>query len=204
MSSRQLKFINENNKEYLLLSVSGIEKKFEFISEIRPELDEDNKIKLKKFSQEEIIQYIYNKRKKNQDENIDLVKPLLEENFSLENIEKLSNSLAFCSFKLNTQMNDSGVYIWILDEEIIYIGETKKLKTRFNSGYGKISRRNIFKGGQSTNCKMNRVVLKNTKPDHYIKIYFLASDEYERKQLEMQLLVQEKFENNRLKYNAKI
>lgn len=35
-----------------------------------------------------------------------------------------------------------------------YIGETDNLEKQFRQGYGNISPRNCFKGGQSTNYKM--------------------------------------------------
>lgn len=65
---------------------------------------------------------------------------------------------AFCKFTVNAQ-NWPGVYLWVVDGEIIYIGETVKLWQRFNMGYGNIEPANCYMGGQSTNCKMNKAVL---------------------------------------------
>ena len=48
----------------------------------------------------------------------------------------------------------------VRDGQIIYIGETAGLRQRFNMGYGNISPRNCYVGGQSTNCKMNKIVPK--------------------------------------------
>ena len=66
---------------------------------------------------------------------------------------------AFCRFVIDAE-DVPGVYLWLVDDEIIYIGETKNLRKRFNTGYGNISPRNCYLGGQSTNCKMNKVVLE--------------------------------------------
>ena len=123
-----------------------------------------------------------------------LVKSLCEE-FTVADI---NNNLTFCEFKLKNDKvkNIAGVYLWVLNNEIIYIGETERLKDRFNTGYGTISPRNLFKGGQSTNCKMNRVVLNNTKLNKCIIIYFCNT--LEHKELEKKLLSKYK-----PKYNAR-
>lgn len=78
---------------------------------------------------------------------------------------------AFCHFTINTG-DWPGVYLWIVDNRIIYIGETDGLKRRFNLGYGNISPRNCFVGGQSTNCKMNKVVLNLFELGKVVSIYF--------------------------------
>ena len=70
----------------------------------------------------------------------------------------------FCKFKMTHLSKKSGVYLWVEEGEIIYIGETNNLHRRFNSGYGQISPRNCYVGGQNTNVKMNRIAL-----DHYMQ-----------------------------------
>lgn len=64
----------------------------------------------------------------------------------------------FCRFSIKAG-EWPGVYLWVVDNNIIYIGETDGLQRRFNAGYGRIAPRNCYLGGQSTNCKMNKVVL---------------------------------------------
>ena len=52
--------------------------------------------------------------------------------------------------------NKKGIYSYYLNDEIQYIGITKdNFKKRINSGYGKISPKNCYKDGQSTNCHLN-------------------------------------------------
>lgn len=113
-------------------------------------------------------------------------------------VEDINNKLRFCKFKLtNDKVQDvPGVYIWVAGNEIIYIGETKRLKERFNNGYGIIQPRNIFKGGQSTNCKMNRIVIENIEKGKPITIYFCNTKK--NKELEKSLLSKYK-----PKYNSK-
>ena len=87
------------------------------------------------------------------------------------------NSL-FCKFKPNLP-KIKGVYLWVDNyDEIIYIGEEKNLYERFNSGYGNISPRNCYKGGQSTNVKMNRVALSYFNNNHSIYIYICETPEH--------------------------
>lgn len=73
---------------------------------------------------------------------------------------------------------DSGVYLWEVNKTIIYIGESKNLYKRFNNGYGNISPRNCFIGGQSTNCKMNKIVKYFYEKNLNIKIYYLLTTDY--------------------------
>ena len=91
----------------------------------------------------------------------------------------------FCHFTIDTS-NCAGVYLWIVDKEIVYIGETEDLRRRFNTGYGSISPRNCYKGGQSTNCKMNKLVLDLFEQGKIIDLYFYETKHY--KEVEKELL----------------
>lgn len=93
----------------------------------------------------------------------------------------------FCKFKLSHAKPISGVYAWVIEGETepIYIGETNNFKKRFSIGYGTISPRNCYVGGQKTNCKMNKVVLKQYSEGKKIEIYFYATDEYKKVELEL-------------------
>lgn len=101
----------------------------------------------------------------------------------------------FCKFKISAD-EVPGVYLWIVDDEIIYIGETANLRNRFNTGYGVISARNCFEGGQTTNCKMNKVVLECAKQNKEIKLYFYQTEKF--KEVELELL-----RSINTKYNVK-
>lgn len=92
---------------------------------------------------------------------------------------------AFCRFTVDAPPV-SGVYLWVNQGKILYIGETADLRQRFNVGYGSISPRNCYLGGQSTNCKMNKVVLEYAKRDDPIRLYFYPTPNY--KQVELELL----------------
>ncbi|MBQ8984608.1 GIY-YIG nuclease family protein [Candidatus Saccharibacteria bacterium] len=92
---------------------------------------------------------------------------------------------SFCHFTINAP-SSSGVYLWIANEEIIYIGETQDFAKRFNAGYGNISPRNCYIGGQNTNCKMNKVVMEYYEKHTPIELYFFETEQY--KQVELELL----------------
>ena len=115
-----------------------------------------------------------------------LVKSL--KGFNYNDAEKIE----FCKFTLknfyDAATSLSGVYLWVVDDKPIYVGETIDMKKRFNTGYGNISPRNIFKNGQSTNCKVNRVALENFKKGKEINIYFYGTNEDDRKMIEKRIL----------------
>ena len=91
---------------------------------------------------------------------------------------------AFCRFSIKAE-DCPGVYMWVVDEQIIYIGETVGLRKRFNMGYGNISPRNCYVGGQSTNCKMNKVVLGLYEQGKIVKLYFYNTTDYKRVEIDL-------------------
>ncbi len=64
----------------------------------------------------------------------------------------------FCKFRISSRYELSGVYLVTSNDEIRYVGECTNLSSRFNNGYGNISPKNCFKGGQETNCRLNNLV----------------------------------------------
>ena len=91
----------------------------------------------------------------------------------------------FCRFSIQAPQAP-GVYLWVAEGQLLYIGETVNLRQRFNTGYGAISPRNCYAGGQSTNCKMNQVVLDYYNRGTPIQLYFFPTQRY--KQVELELL----------------
>src|SRR5687768_9568933 len=64
----------------------------------------------------------------------------------------------FCKFRIPNKLNFSGVYILTLNDLPAYIGECLNLSKRYNMGYGNISPRNCYQGGQPTNCRINNLI----------------------------------------------
>ena len=116
------------------------------------------------------------------DGNIKEYKP--QGNYTKDKPLNAHGSGSFCRFTIHAG-NWSGVYLWVAGGEIIYIGETAGLARRFNTGYGVIEPVNCYIGGQSTNCKMNKVVLEQAKTGKYVKLYFYETSEYKAVELEL-------------------
>lgn len=91
----------------------------------------------------------------------------------------------FCKFKISGYFDVSGVYVMTVDTELRYIGECANLSKRFNMGYGNISPKNCFKGGQETNCRLNNLLYTAALAGGRISLWFLKTAHY--KSVEAQL-----------------
>jgi hypothetical protein len=79
----------------------------------------------------------------------------------------------FCRFKIPEKYNGkTGVYAILINGIPKYIGECENLAMRFNMGYGNISPRNCYDGGQSTNCRINMFILEAYKKNLKIDLMF--------------------------------
>lgn len=92
----------------------------------------------------------------------------------------------FCSFTISTKTNKEGVYLITVNDKITYLGECENLSRRFNPGYGKISPRNCFLGGQSTNCRINNKI--HEVANEKVKVYFHETKN--RFEVERELIMQ--------------
>lgn len=63
----------------------------------------------------------------------------------------------FCEFSAPKEIEEcKGIYIFIVNGIVKYVGRCQdNFKTRITQGYGHISPRNCYKGGQLTNCHVN-------------------------------------------------
>lgn len=96
----------------------------------------------------------------------------------------------FCVFYLREAPNAAGVYALTVGNEVKYIGECEDLRRRFSpKGYGSISPRNLHSDGQSTNCKINALVLAAYKAGQSVSVWF-APLGARRKSVESKLLVE--------------
>ncbi|MBW1953805.1 MAG: hypothetical protein JRI66_12130 [Deltaproteobacteria bacterium] len=55
---------------------------------------------------------------------------------------------------------------------IYYVGKANDLGDRFNNQYGKIFPRNCYEGGQTTNCRINNLILEESEKNSKIELYF--------------------------------
>ena len=94
----------------------------------------------------------------------------------------------FCKFTIDRKYSGkSGVYVILVNNEIQYVGECDDFFKRFGMGYGNISPRNCFEGGQLTNCRINSDILSVFKLKKIIQLYFLVADD--RFKIEHELII---------------
>lgn len=83
----------------------------------------------------------------------------------------------FCKFKIDDKYEKlKGIYCFAINDRIVYIGRcTDNYSKRINYGYGNISPRNCFIGGQSTNCRINAKISKH-QTDIRFGVYILTDN----------------------------
>ncbi|MGR6898321.1 DUF7669 domain-containing protein [Rummeliibacillus sp. BSL5] len=126
---------------------------------------------------------------KNQFKFICDIKPLRDHNGNVEsfevhvennNIQGLSLNKygqgPFCKFSIPSDIQQAGLYAIALNNELVYIGVCESLSRRFNKGYGMISPRKCFIGGESNNCRINHLIYEASQVAQEIKLYFLETD----------------------------
>ena len=94
----------------------------------------------------------------------------------------------FCRFDVRGLPDTPGIYAVTLDGRLTYVGITiKSLKQRWGpQGYARISPRNCYKGGQSTNCKVNHAILQAALQKRTVELWIREMDE--PRTLEAQLI----------------
>lgn len=108
----------------------------------------------------------------------------------------------FCRFKIDNYEDfagKAGVYALYFNEQLKYIGKCEDIVQRFNVGYGHISPKNCYKGGQSTNCKINKAILAAIENSKKVFLYFLCSDNFT--EIERDILISI---GRDIEYNAQI
>jgi hypothetical protein len=91
----------------------------------------------------------------------------------------------FCKFKVPNTFRTSGVYALQIADTVKYIGECRDLSARYNAGYGNISPRNCFKGGQDTNCRLNNLIYLAAMDGLAIELWFHSTPNFKIAELEV-------------------
>lgn len=93
----------------------------------------------------------------------------------------------FCKFSISTfdWTGVAGVYAFFSDDVLIYIGQAYDFAQRINQGYGNISPRNCYVGGQETNCRINQSILQELKSGHHVALYFFPTQNYDYVETEL-------------------
>jgi hypothetical protein len=92
----------------------------------------------------------------------------------------------FCRFEIPKNVRLEGVYALTSEGAVMYIGECVSLSSRFNVGYGQISPRNCYIGGQPTNCKINRRICEAFDFGRIVELWFFCTSD--RKNIERELI----------------
>lgn len=82
---------------------------------------------------------------------------------------------SFCRFKVPGHITKPGVYLIVADDTLAYVGECVDFSQRFNMGYGQISPRNCYAGGQETNCRVNQLILRCAQAERTVAVYFIET-----------------------------
>ena len=78
----------------------------------------------------------------------------------------------FCEFSVPGLPAAPGVYAVTVGGAVVYVGISVDLRQRWSPmGYGRISPRNCFEGGQSTNCKVNHAILLQARAGRAIELW---------------------------------
>ena len=83
----------------------------------------------------------------------------------------------FCRFRVARGWRREGIYILTSGDEPLYVGECVDLETRWGPvGYGLISPRNCYKGGQQTNCRINNLIFVDAKTGVSLNLWFYPTE----------------------------
>ncbi len=91
----------------------------------------------------------------------------------------------FCRFSVPDNIHEPGVYLLIVNGDVKYVGETEDLSRRFNNGYGTISPRNCYVGGQSTNCRINNLILGSASAGVSVHLQFRQTGDHKKLETEL-------------------
>lgn len=91
----------------------------------------------------------------------------------------------FCRFRVKGLPHAAGVYVYLVEDNPVYVGEAIDLSSRFYA-YGNISPKNCYKGGRETNCRMNTRIFQTYLSGGTIDVYIHETASY--KTLEAQMI----------------
>lgn len=99
----------------------------------------------------------------------------------------------FCRFSIakGNEWQRAGVYVLAHGDRPLYVGQCIDMRRRWGSiGYGHISPRACFKGGQETNCRINNLILQGVNISLDLDLWFrpIVGDARDRETVEGELI----------------
>ena len=97
----------------------------------------------------------------------------------------------FCRFRVAQGWQRGGVYILTNGDAPLYVGECQNVEDRWGTnGYGAISPRNCYIGGQETNCRINSLIYRGIKTGARFDLWFhpIVGDKQTRLAVESKLV----------------
>lgn len=93
----------------------------------------------------------------------------------------------FCELEIDTSefQETPGVYLFAVDGNVRYIGETIDLDSRIQQGYSHISPANCFEGGQQTNCRINHNLFSAARDGDPISLWFRETTDHQEFEQEL-------------------
>lgn len=90
----------------------------------------------------------------------------------------------YCSFRVSAPLG-SGVYFWLVDNEIVYIGRAKSLYHRLTQQYGRVSPRHPYSGGQLQKCRINALICAAVGEGRIVTVLWEETEDYARRELQL-------------------
>jgi hypothetical protein len=90
----------------------------------------------------------------------------------------------FCKFRVPRLPSASGVYAYVVDGEVKYIGETQFAPQTLYA-YSNIAPRMCFRGGQERSCRINNLIYEAAASGSEIELWF--SPQADHKSVELDL-----------------
>ncbi len=95
----------------------------------------------------------------------------------------------FCKFTAPRSSQRGGVYLLVVGADIRYVGECANLSARFNNGYGNISPKNCYKGGQETNCRINNLIYTSSIEGETLSLFFHETADYKNAEAQLRTVL---------------
>lgn len=83
----------------------------------------------------------------------------------------------FCKFHIPSSYSEAGIYLMSVNGAAMYIGGCNSLSKCMNDGYGAITARDCYEGGQPVHCRVNHLIFEAVKAGEEIELWFFKIPE---------------------------